>query len=374
MGNIYSKSFLQNSADISKFNTQILTEKVLPQIAAAATTGSPIDVLSLGYAYGMDVMSAYLLGSTYGTNYLSDGAALTRFLASFADVKTGLFWAGRVPSLTRILQRIGLNPISQVAIAGQAYLEATCWELCSRVHTAIESNTVDPDSTAPVVYAQLHTSISRTLEKTSPSPTDGPDFLRRSVASDMVDQLLAGYETSGIATTYAMYELSLHPTCQSALRAELRALSPSLIFPPESSNSAFSPSSSSPPSTLFRALDALPLLNAVLYETLRLYPPGPAGQARVVPRGGATLCGFTLPEGVVAHVSPYSLHRNEEVYESAETWVPERWLGNKKKIVGEWFWAFGSGSRGCIGKAFAIQGRFISLSLIIFPRFGKRIV
>jgi unspecific monooxygenase len=65
-----------------------------------------------------------------------------------------------------------------------------------------------------------------------------------------------------------------------------------------------------------------------------------------------------LPEGVVAHAAPYSVHRNEEVFERAEEWLPERWMGERKKEVEEWFWTFSSGSRGCIGKAFAIQGRF----------------
>jgi unspecific monooxygenase len=70
------------------------------------------------------------------------------------------------------------------------------------------------------------------------------------------------------------------------------------------------------------------------------------------------LHGFTLPEGVVAHAAPYSVHRNEEVFERAEEWLPERWMGERKKEVGEWFWSFGSGSSGCIGKAFAVQGEF----------------
>ena len=73
------------------------------------------------------------------------------------------------------------------------------------------------------------------------------------------------------------------------------------------------------------------------------------------------LHGFMLPEGVVAHAAPYSVHRNEEVFERAEEWLPERWMGERKKEVAEWFWSFGSGSRGCIGKAFAIQGEFFAL-------------
>jgi unspecific monooxygenase len=358
---VYSKSYLQASSDISAFNTRILTQKVFPKIAAAVATGASIDVLRLNTAFGMDVMSAYEFGSAYGTDFLSDDVACSRFLVAFAAVKNGFFWAGRLPSLTRMLERIGINLVPQEAMNGQAELEDMCWKLCSRVQTAIETDSFAPTSTAPVVYAQLSSSLATSMEKTPPVPPNGPDFLCKSVASEMLDHLIAGHETSGIALTYAMYELSMHPAFQSSLRAELRSISLPLTFPlPASGSSAFSASASVPQSALPRALDALPLLNAALNETLRLYPPGAAGQPRVVPRGGGRLSGFILPEGVVAHAAPYSVHRHEEVFERAEEWMPERWMGKRKREVEEWFWAFGSGSRGCIGKAFAVQGGFFA--------------
>jgi unspecific monooxygenase len=355
--NVYSKSYVQNSLDISTFNSRILTQKVFPKIAASVADGASIDVLRLNMAFSMDTMSAYEFGSAYGTDFLDDEVACRRFLAAFAVVKNGFFWAGRLPTMTQNLERIGISLVAQEALDGQAYMEEMCWKLCSRVHTAIETNSLEPTSTVPVVYAQRLSSQTKSMEKTPPSPSDDPDFLRKSVASDMLCHLIAGHETSGIALTYAMYELSMHPEFQTALRTELRLINPPLIFPPSASGrSAFSTSIVIPPSAIPRALDALPLLNATLYETLRLYPPGAAGQPRVVPRGGAMLHGFTLPEGVVAHAAPYSVHRNEEVFERAEEWLPERWMGERKKEVGEWFWSFGSGSSGCIGKAFAVQG------------------
>jgi hypothetical protein len=362
MGNIYSKSFIQNSQDISTFTARILTEGVLPKVAASAAAGSSIDVLRLGYAYGMDVMSTYEFGSDYGTRFLSDDTALSGFLGAFTAVKNGFFWAGRLPTLTQNLQRMGINLVPKEAMDGQAYMEAMCWKLCSRLQTNMVSNSLSSNSTAPVVYSQLYTSLEKTLEKSPPSPASTPEFLCKSVASDMLDHFIAGYETSGNAMTYAMYELCMHPDFQTALRAELRSLTPPLTFPLGSGPSAFS--ASAPPSTLPRVLDNLPLLNAALYETLRLYPPGAAGQPRVAPRGGAILSGFAIPEGVVVHAAPYSVHRNEEVFEKAEEWLPERWMGDKKKEVKDWFWAFGSGSRGCIGRDFAIQGASIISHLL----------
>jgi cytochrome P450 len=46
-------------------------------------------------------------------------------------------------------------------------------------------------------------------------------------------------------------------------------------------------------------LEKLPLLNAVIRETLRLYPPAASPVfSRVVPEGGATLAGHIIPAGV----------------------------------------------------------------------------
>ncbi|GME33397.1 Short-chain dehydrogenase/reductase SDR, partial [Neofusicoccum parvum] len=45
-----------------------------------------------------------------------------------------------------------------------------------------------------------------------------------------------------------------------------------------------------------QALAQLPYLHAVLQESLRMFPPPPSGLPRVVPLGGATICGVPVPE------------------------------------------------------------------------------
>lgn len=45
-------------------------------------------------------------------------------------------------------------------------------------------------------------------------------------------------------------------------------------------------------------LEKLPLLNAIIREVLRLYPPAPGPIGRVSPAEGATLGGYYIPPGV----------------------------------------------------------------------------
>ena len=51
-----------------------------------------------------------------------------------------------------------------------------------------------------------------------------------------------------------------------------------------------------------QALQQLPYLNAVIEEGLRIITPVPLGMVRDVPRGGDTICGHFLPEGVSLHL------------------------------------------------------------------------
>lgn len=47
----------------------------------------------------------------------------------------------------------------------------------------------------------------------------------------------------------------------------------------------------------------LPYLNAVINEGLRIAPPSVIGVPRIVPKGGDTICGQWVPEGVRIEIS-----------------------------------------------------------------------
>jgi cytochrome P450 len=115
-------------------------------------------------------------------------------------------------------------------------------------------------------------------------------------------------------------------------------------------------------------IDSLPILHAVVMETLRLHPAIPGGQPRSTPSPSCTLAGYAnIPGGMRVNAQAYSLHRNEAAFPRPEEWLPERWLG---EVEGEyekkerWFWAFGSGGRMCIGSNFAMTCEFFSFSFV----------
>ncbi|KAF2119808.1 cytochrome P450 [Lophiotrema nucula] len=101
---------------------------------------------------------------------------------------------------------------------------------------------------------------------------------------------------------------------------------------------------------------ALRYLEATLNEALRLFPPSPASQQRVVPRGGATIDGYYLPTGTTVAVSPWSATHSRLNFDEPDDFRPERWLEDEKQFSGDRPSAsvpFGNGPRMCIGRNLA---------------------
>ena len=95
----------------------------------------------------------------------------------------------------------------------------------------------------------------------------------------------------------------------------------------------------------------LPYLNAVLEESLRVYPPSAFAQARTVPPGGAIICGNALPGGTSVGVATLAASLSKENWTDPYTFKPERWLdggwdGDDNKAMQP----FLVGPRNCLGR------------------------
>ncbi|THG96444.1 hypothetical protein EW026_g5392 [Hermanssonia centrifuga] len=72
----------------------------------------------------------------------------------------------------------------------------------------------------------------------------------------------------------------------------------------------------------------MPWLDAVINETLRLYPPIPGGNQHSPVSGteGRVIGQYYLPEGNQARVHTYSIQRDPRNFSHPETFWPDRWL------------------------------------------------
>jgi len=338
--NLYSKSNLQTSKEISEISKELLLNRIMPIFQAAATDDTSIEILEFGAAIGMDFTCAFLFGLGGGSDFIRDAQYRKHWLDAYEETKKYVTWVGELIIPVIILKVVGINIIPLSVFQTLGDMEAWNLKMCTAVQDA-QSSGKAVGSTQPLVYNQMVQGLEKVDQKSLDHPKD------MMIASEMLDQILAGHETTAITLAYLIYELSRHPETQQKLREEVRTLSPRLDYP----GTAELPHP--------RAIDGLPLLDAVLQETLRRYPPAAGSEPRVTPAAGAQIGPYHVPGGVRISCNQYSLHRNADVFPEPEAWKPERWLQatkEKKTEMMKWFWAFGSGPRMCLGVYFATQG------------------
>ncbi|GFN18676.1 cytochrome P450 [Aspergillus tubingensis] len=156
------------------------------------------------------------------------------------------------------------------------------------------------------------------------------------VLSMATSNVFAGSDTTAISIRSIIYHLLRTPACLRKLRDEIEDRKRQGRF--------------SDPVTLDQAND-MPYLQACMWEGLRLHPAVGMTLPRVVPKGGIVIDGCFLPEGTTVGVNPWVVHRDASIFgDDVEAFRPERWLGEKTGDMRRYFFAFGGGSRLCIGK------------------------
>lgn len=157
------------------------------------------------------------------------------------------------------------------------------------------------------------------------------------VTSMATSNIFAGSDTTAISTRAIIYYLLKNPEAKKKLVQEI--------------DERREQDKLSDPVTLAEA-DSMPYLQAVMYEALRLHPAVGMSLPRTVPKDGAQVAGKFLPGDSVIGANPWVIHRNREVYgDNVDAFRPERWLEEKNNgDMHRFFFAFGSGSRVCLGK------------------------
>ncbi len=191
-----------------------------------------------------------------------------------------------------------------------------------------------------------------------------------SEASDQVRTFLfAGHDTITASLQWAIYELSRTPRAMQALCDELDA-----VFGPDSD----------PRSVCVRlardgaeCIPRLTYMNAIIKETLRRYPPA-ATVRMAAPGAGFTVRAATgetfCLDGLIVYSCHYIIHRDPAVYgDTAEDWIPERWLDGKSNDIPTSAWRpFERGPRNCMGLELANLEFRVILSIIArHYRFSK---
>ena len=139
------------------------------------------------------------------------------------------------------------------------------------------------------------------------------------IRDQMLTMLIAGHDTSTALLAWTFALLGQHPDVYERVVHEVDTL------------------------------DKSPLLDQVIKESLRLYPPIHIGNRRVTEE--MEFEEGSIPPGERLFYSIYLTHRDPSIWENAEDFCPERFAHGRKTPPFSYI-PFGGGPRSCIGAAF----------------------
>jgi cytochrome P450 len=187
--------------------------------------------------------------------------------------------------------------------------------------------------------------------------SDAPDDFVTSMIRELIDRFpreeaielaidnaatfyLAGHETTANLTSWTLFVLSEQPELQERVAAEATA-------------------------ALQAGADAdlpqrLPLLRAVVDETLRLYPPVPRFDREAM--GDDRLGDHEVKAGDLVSIWPWIIHRHTKLWDEPDAFNPERFGRGRERHRFQYL-PFGAGPRTCVGARFAMAEALTILAI-----------
>lgn len=360
LSNVYAKSTVQSSAELHDITEVLLCRRMLPRLRKS--TDVAVEAYELFSGVAMDAITGYCFGLRQGSNFVEDPERCKKWVVDYKARQAFIFWPQEMPGLTAFAKAWGLRHWLVPRWVDVANDNIGSWVLglCDRAEAVYgDRDRVDARDRA-TVFNQLRSMIKKSKGRDTDSPLAADERLE--IASELLDQVLAGFDTTGITMTYLAWQLSKpeNKETQQALREELRASG--AMYRPATDDGKLTGTCPE-----FKALESLPTLHAIVMESLRLHAAIPGCQPRITPRGaelgppsgaGSGVV-KNLPANVRVNSYAYSLHLNGDVFPDPERWDPRRWLDARGGVDGggekaRWFWAFGSGGRMCIGSHLAM--------------------
>jgi cytochrome P450 len=163
---------------------------------------------------------------------------------------------------------------------------------------------------------------------------DGQGLSPKEVRDQLVTLYLAGHDTTAHALSWTFYLLARNPAVQLELDRELRRVLAGRT-------------------PRFEDLPALGLVERVIKEAMRIYPPVMAIPRRAV--RDTSIGPYSVPAGSEAIIWVYRTHHDPRFFPQPERFLPERFEDAPSAARPKHaYLPFGAGQRACIGQSFAL--------------------
>lgn len=146
-------------------------------------------------------------------------------------------------------------------------------------------------------------------------------------AAQLLEFLVAGYDTTGYSLSWILLSLAQHKEEQTKLRESLLKLSP------DTWNNSQE-------------------LQHVIKEGMRLNPVASAGSIRTTGRDITSSGGHLIPKGSRCFLPFMLLFRNPDVFEDPDSFIPSRWENPTREQL-DAFQPFSLGKQNCVGQSLA---------------------
>ena len=185
---------------------------------------------------------------------------------------------------------------------------------------------------------------------------EGQSFTDQEIKDEALAFVLAGHETTGNLIVWVMYELMANEHVLRVCRDEVDRIVPDGIEITD------------------EHINDMVICEAVLQETLRLYPPAPffgrycIREHTIGSKGSRQL---TIPVDTTVLVNTYLLHRRADFWPRPLEFDYTRWLrdpvtGLKPKLAHPFcYLPFAAGPRNCIGQNFALLEAKVMLAMLL---------
>ena len=176
---------------------------------------------------------------------------------------------------------------------------------------------------------------------------DGTGMSDTQIRDEALTLITAGHETTANGLSWTWYTLAQHPEAEARFHHELAAAVGDRGLVAEDAA-------------------ALPYTQAVLLESMRLYPPAWGIERRAL--RDQEIGGYMIPAGAAVLMPTFVVNRDPRLYPDPLRFDPDRFLGDVATARPDWAYPlFGAGTRKCIGVGFAMLE-----AVLVLAELGRR--
>lgn len=363
-------------------------------LARAAATGQPLDLQNVFFRFTLDSIGSIAFGEDIASLENADVPFAKAFDAAQAAVEQRFFSPGW--QVTELLDgtRASIN-------AAVAVLDEYCAGLIQRRRAAgdftrrrdLLSRFMSVTEDGAVEYTGEGSPAAVAVETdASPAASPKPKPVYKYLHSDkflrdvVLNFMIAGRDTTAQCLSWTVHCLSQNPDVEARMVEELRSVIGMGAFgAPAGASGAASAGAgagssasgtSAPAATSSLSYDTvskgLKYTQAVLQETLRLYPSVPKDVKQAM--GDDTLPDKTfIPAGSLVAYIPHTMGRLPSLWgEDALAYKPDRFLSGAKHSQFK-FIAFNAGRRTCLGQHMALVEASVVLA-VLYRRYRVRVL